>query len=123
MDINDMYEALKSGASSENILKKLIKDLKAVEEQVKLEKAAEEEQKARAKQEAAKKEALLSEGRAYLINSLLAYSEAFGEPIDEKDIPSLEQELKQMERFLEKIISMKSGGDLDPGMLIEFFGL
>lgn len=118
MDINDMYEALKSGASSENILKKLVKDLRAVEEQVKREKAAEAEQKARAKQEK-----LLEEGRAHLINSLLAYCEAFGEPIDEEDIPSLEQKLKQMERFLEKMISMKNGGDLDPGIFIEFFGL
>lgn len=123
MDINDMYEALKSGASSEDVLKKLLKDLRAVEEQVKLEKEAEAEQKARAKEEAAKKEALLGEGRAYLINSLLAYSEAYGEPIDEAEIPALEQELKQMERFLEKLITMKRGGDLDPGILIEFFGL
>ena len=123
MDINDMYKALKGGASSEDVLKKILKDLRAVDEQVKREKAAEAERKTRAEQEQAEKEALLGEARAHLINSLIAYSEAFGVPMDEAEIPALEQELKRMESFLEKLISMKRGGDLDPGILIEFFGL
>ena len=51
----------------------------------------------------------------------MAYSEAFGEEITDEDIKKLEQELIGMEKFLEKLMNMKSG-DLDLSGMFGLFG-
>jgi hypothetical protein len=100
----------------------LLFDITAKEEAER--KAAEKARLAQEKPEkeaATQKEALLAEARAHLINACVAYSEAYGEEITDEDIKKLEQELIGMEKFLEKMMNMKSG-DLDLSGLFGLFG-
>lgn len=104
MSIEDM---IKNGASPEEI--------NAAMQEIYLEK--EREDKARAEKEArlkqlikaraeedARKEELKREARAYMINGMLAYCEAYdlleGEEPDEHDIKTLEAYLMQIEDYL-----------------------
>ena len=74
----------------------------------------------RATQEQKDKEALKAEGRAYLINAMLAYSEAFDlddGAWEQEDIDKLEQLLIKLEDMIPiylKLIEMQ--GDLDQNM-------
>lgn len=113
MNYEDIYRALKDGVPANEVLAKMTEQIRDAQEQIKKENAA-----AQAKEAQAKKDALMSEARAHAINSLLAYSEAFGAPIKEEEIPSLEQDLIRMEKLLEKMHSLQSG-DLAPDGLIE----
>lgn len=88
-DIKDMME---------RALQSAIEERKAQEEQ----RLKEEEMKAAAQKASNDKEALKAEGRAYLINAVLAYSEAFDllpedETWDEDDIKELEAALIKIE--------------------------
>lgn len=103
MNIEDM---IMSGASEEEIADAIA--------QIKAEKAAKDEaerQKAQAKMDKARQEELKAEARAYLVNSLLAYSEAFGwmtheeiESLDQEDIDEIEKQIKTIEALFPFII-------------------
>lgn len=128
MNIEDM---IMSGASDEEIAQALAA--------LKQEKAAKDEAERQAKEMAAQKSesnALKAEARAYLINALLAYGEAFGlltheeiEEMDEEDIKELEAYLIQIEAFIPLIIKMGEMKEemkdfkIDPDMLGTLFGM
>ena len=97
MNIEDM---IFNGASEEEIQEAL--------NQIKAEKAR-QEAALRAEQEksetSAEKEALKAEGRAYLINALIAYSTAFGlleegESWDEEEVAKAEESIKKLEEMI-----------------------
>ena len=116
MNIEDM---IMNGASEEEINEALSqlrfqRTLKMEEERL-----AREAQKQK-DTEQAEKEALRAEGRAYLINAMIAYSEAFdlddGE-WEQEDIDKLEQLLIKLEDMIPvylKLIEMQ--GNLDQSM-------
>ena len=128
MNIEDM---IMSGASDEELAQALAA--------LKLEKAAKDEAERQAKEMAAQKSesnALKAEARAYLINALLAYGEAFGlltheeiEEMDEEDIKELEAYLIQIEAFIPLMIKMGEMKEemkdfkIDPDMLGQLFGI
>lgn len=100
MNINDL---IMSGASEDEIAKaiaeaKMEKARKDEAERVKKEKAAQ------VKKDNAKVEALKAEARAYVINALIAYSQAFG-ALDE-DAEMTKEELKKLESFIKKFEDM-----------------
>lgn len=128
MNIEDM---IMSGASDEEVAQALAA--------LKQEKAAKDEAERQAKEMAAQKSetnALKAEARAYLINALLAYGEAFGlltheeiEEMDEEDIKELEAYLMQIEAFIPLMIKMGEMKEemkdfkIDPDMLGQLFGM
>jgi CBS domain containing-hemolysin-like protein len=96
--------------------------------------AEKEQAEARAEEEA-RREALKKEARAYIINGMLAYCEAFdlldGEEPDQSDIETLEAYLIQIEGYLpiaKEIAKLqaeqkdKFGGDFDLGLFGGMFG-
>ena len=107
-------EMIKNGASPEEInaamqaiyLEKERADKARAEKEVLLKQLAEKEkEKAEARaEEEARVEMLKREARAYIINGILAYCEAFdlldGEDPDESDIEVLEAYIKQYEDYL-----------------------
>ena len=88
----NIYDMMKSGMSQEAIFT-LFKEECATARAA----LAKEEAEAKAAEEQAKKEALMAEGRAHVINAVCAYSEALGEPMDESDVTTLESKLKEFE--------------------------
>lgn len=138
-------EMIKNGASPEEInaamqeiyLEKEREDkarAKAEQEKMIRELAEKEQAEARAEEEA-HKEMLKREARAYVINGMLAYCEAFdlldGEEPDQSDIEALEAYLLQLEAYfpLAKEIAKlqaeqkdKFGGDFDLGLFGGMFG-
>jgi predicted unusual protein kinase regulating ubiquinone biosynthesis (AarF/ABC1/UbiB family) len=103
----DFNAALEAGMSEEDIINMMKTQLhKHVEE-----KRAKESQKIN------DKEALKAEGRAYLINALIAYSEAFDitdEPWDEEDIHEVEELLIKLEEMAPMYIKLaQMQGELD----------
>lgn len=128
MNIEDM---IMSGASDEEVAQALAA--------LKQEKAAKDEAERQAKEMAAQKSesnALKAEARAYLINALLAYGEAFGlltheeiEEMDEEDLKELEAYLMQIEAFIPLMIKMGEMKEemkdfkIDPDMLGQLFGM
>ena len=124
MNIEDM---IMSGASDEEIAQALAA--------LKQEKAAKDEAERKAKEMAAQKSetnALRAEARAYLINALLGYGEAFGlltheeiEEMDAEEIKELEAYLMQLEAFIPLLIKMDEMKDfkIDPDMLGTLFGM
>ncbi len=128
MNIEDM---IMSGASDEEIAEALAA--------LKQEKAAKDEAERQAKEMAAQKSetnALKAEARAYLINALLAYGEAFGlltheeiEEMSEEDLKELEAYLMQIEAFIPLMIKMGEMKEemkdfkIDPDILGQLFGI
>lgn len=116
----NIEEMIFNGASEEEIQEAL--------NQIKAEKAR-QEAALRAEQEkkktSAEKEALKTEGRAYLINALIAYSEAFdlldeGEIWDEKDIAKAEEMIKKLEEMIPLYIKLAElQGEMDKKFGIE----
>ena len=107
MNIEDM---IWNGASEEEVEKALaeIRAEKARQEEA-LRKAQEEQ--VRAAQEKKDKEALKAEGRAYLINAIIAYTEAFDllsedESWDEEDIVELEKTIIKTEQMIPLYMKM-----------------
>ena len=97
-DIKDMME---------RALQSAIEERKAQEEQ----RLKEEEMKAAAQKASNDKEALKAEGRAYLINAVLAYSEAFDllnedETWEQEDIDKMEQLLVKVEDMIPMYIKL-----------------
>lgn len=117
MNIEDM---IMSGASEEEIAEAIA--------QIKAEKAAKDEAErkmAQAKISKARQEELKAEARAYLVNSLLAYSEAFGwltheeiESIDQEEIEEIENQIKAIEALLPFMIK---SDDMDIDDLKDMF--
>lgn len=117
MNIEDM---IMSGASEEEIAEAIA--------QIKAEKAAKDEaerKKAQEKISKARQEELKAEARAYLVNSLLAYSEAFGwmtheeiESIEQEEIELIEEQIKGIEALLPFMIK---SDDIDPDDLKDMF--
>lgn len=128
MNIEDM---IMSGASDEEVAQALAA--------LKQEKAAKDEAERQAKEMAAQKSesnALKAEARAYLINALLAYGEAFGlltheeiEEMSEEDLKELEAYLMQIEAFIPLMIKMGEMKEemkdfkIDPDILGQLFGM
>ena len=128
MNIEDM---IMSGASDEELAEALAA--------LKQEKAAKDEAERKAKEVAAQKsemEELKAEARAYLINALLAYGEAFGlltheeiEEMSEEDLKELETYLMQIEAFIPLMIKMGEMKEemkdfkIDPDILGQLFGM
>lgn len=103
MNIEDM---IYNGASEEEIaeaLRAIYDEKRKQEEALRAKKQAQKESK--------EKEALKAEGRAYLINALIAYSEAFdlleeGETWDEEDVAKVEEAIKKIEEMVPMYIKL-----------------
>jgi len=102
----NIEEMIWNGASEEEI-EKTLADIRA--EKARQEEALRAEQEAAANQKS--KEDLLQEGRAYLINAVLAYTEAFdlfedGEEWTEEDIKELETAIIKMEKMIPMYVQL-----------------
>lgn len=100
----NIEEMIFNGASEEEIQKAL--------DQIKAEKARQEaalRAEQEKKQTSAEKEALKAEGRAYLINAIIAYSSAFDLDDggwDEEEVAQLEEMIKRLEELAPMYIKM-----------------
>jgi len=117
MNIEDM---IYNGASEEEVaaaLNAIYDEKRKQEEALRAKEQAQKESK--------EKEALKAEGRAYLINALIAYSEAFdlldeGETWDEEDVAKAEEAIKKFEEMVPMYIKLAEmqeelrRGDIDP---------
>ena len=122
----NIEEMIYNGASDEEINKAL--------NQIKAEKARQEEALRQSQIAKDEKEALKAEGRAYAINAILAYIEAFGllpegETMDAEDVGRLEQLLIKIENMIPvyfKLFQMqddlKESFEGDLGLGGSFFG-
>lgn len=116
----NIEEMIFNGASEEEIQKAL--------NQIKAEKAR-QEAALRAEQETQdEKEALKAEGRAYLINALIAYSSAFdlldeGETWDEEEVAKAEEMIKKLEAMIPLYVKLAElQGEMDKKFGIEDLG-
>lgn len=92
----NIYEMMKSGMSQEEIFNSFKQECASARETI-----AQEEAAALAKEQEAKKEALMNEGRAHTINAIVAYLKAFGEPDpSEQEIKEMENQIKELEEGL-----------------------
>lgn len=128
----DFNAAIEGGMNKEDFLRMMENQYaKAEAEYAAKEKARIEEEQAKKKAAAenSAKEALKAEGRAHLINALIAYSEAFdlleeGETWDEEDVAKAEEAIKKFEEMvpmyiklaeMQKDLDKRFGmGDIDP---------
>ena len=119
MNIEDM---IYNGASEEEIaaaLRAIYDEKRKQEEALRAKEQAQKESK--------EKEALKAEGRAYLINALIAYSEAFdlldeGETWDEEDVAQAEEAIKKIEEMVPmyiKLVEMQSDLDKKFGLEVD----
>lgn len=91
----DIYDMIKSGKSPEDIHKLFAQEYASAKAQVEKEAA-----EAQIKEQEAKKNALMEEGRAHAINAILAYTEALGEPMPtEQEIKEMAAEFEEMEKI------------------------
>lgn len=108
MNIEDM---IMNGASEEEINEAL--------NQIKAEKARQEEALRQNKVTKDSKEALKAEGRAYLINALIAYSQAFDlldedEEWGQKEVDKVEETIKKIEDMIPLYIKLaEMQGEMD----------
>ena len=114
----NIEEMIWNGASDEEIQKALA--------QIKADKAKQEEA-LRAEENKSKVEELKREARAYAINAIAAYSEAFdlGE-LDEDDVIKIEELLLQIEALIPIYIKLYETMDMkniDPDTLKGLFGI
>ena len=124
----DFNAAFESGMTKEDIQEMMERQLAQAENEYNERKAAEEaarkEKELKALQ-SKEKEALKAEGRAYLINAIIAYSEAFdlldeGETWDEEDVAKAEEAIKKFEEMVPMYIKLAEmqeelrRGDIDP---------
>ena len=103
----NIYDMMKQGKTQEEIFEIFKQESKNAREAIAKEEAAAREAEAKAKESEAKA-ALLNEARAYLINAIVAYSQAFAPDIDysDEDIAELETMLKNSEAELEAMFHM-----------------
>jgi hypothetical protein len=118
----DFNAAFEGGMTKKDIEEMLARQLDMAENEYNAKKAAEalKEREARAQaHKAANKEQLKAEGRAHLINALIAYSEAFdlledGESWDEEDVTKVEQALIKLEDMIPMYIKLaQMQGEMD----------
>lgn len=108
MNIEDM---IMNGASDKEINEAL--------SQIKAEKARQEEALRQSKTAKDSKEALKAEGRAYLINALIAYSQAFDlldedEGWGQEEVDKAEEAIKKLEEMIPLYIKLaEMQGDMD----------
>lgn len=108
MNIEDM---IMNGASDKEINEAL--------NQIKAEKARQEEALRQSKTAKNSKEALKAEGRAYLINALIAYSHAFDlldedEEWGQEEVDKAEEAIKKLEEMIPLYIKLaEMQGDMD----------
>lgn len=113
----NIEEMIFNGASEEEIQKAL--------DQIKTEKARQEAALRASQKIQNKKEALKAEGRAYAINALIAYSEAFDllsedETWSDEDIAKAEDMLKKLEEMIPLYIQLgRLQGEMDKKFGIE----
>ena len=123
----NIEEMIYNGASEEEIQKALA--------EIRAEKARQEEAlraNVMKMQEESRKEQLKAEARAYALNAIIAYAQAFdllneGEELDEKDISNAESMLKKIEDIIPlyaKLIKMQEEmeNDFDLGDFLMGFG-
>lgn len=124
----DFNTAFEGGMTKEDIKEMMERQLAQAENEYNERKAAEEAARKEAELKALQskeKEALKAEGRAYLINALIAYSEAFdlldeGETWDEEDVAKAEEAIKKFEEMIPMYIKLAEmqeelrRGDIDP---------
>ena len=124
----DFNAAIEGGMNREDFLRMIEDQYIKAEAEVAAKEAArikEEQAKKEAVLKSREKEALKAEGRAYLINALIAYSEAFdlleeGETWDEEDVARAEEAIKKFEEMVPmyiKLAEMQNElrmGDIDP---------
>lgn len=111
MNIEDM---IMNGASDSEI-EAMIAAVKAA----KVKQEEEKKAKAQAKKETEKKERLKAEARACIINSMIAYAEAFGlmeegEVWDDEMINKAEETIKQYEAMIPMYIALAKAADMNP---------
>ena len=104
IDFNAEFEA---GKTREEILAMIDKQLKEAE----LKRAAELARQEQEKKEADEKKLLKAEARAYLINAILAYAEAFdllpeGETFDDEVVHEIEKLILEMEAVMPRYVKM-----------------
>ena len=118
----DFNAAFDAGMSREDIMKMMEKQLKEVEDKRQAEieaKAKAEQEKANKEVRSAAKEHLKEEGRAYAINALICYSQAFdlledGEEWDDEDVTKAEEALKKIEDMIPLYIKLAQlQGEMD----------
>ena len=110
----DFNAAIEGGMNKEDFLRMIEDQYIKAEAEVAAKEAArikEEQAKKDAAQKNREKEALKAEGRAYLINALIAYSEAFGlldegETWDEEDVAKAEEAIKKIEEMVPMYIKL-----------------
>ena len=128
IDFNAAFEA---GLTEEQIMEMMQDSLKkAIGERVKAEqeRKAAEERKIKENKDKAHKEELKREARAYAINALICYSQAFdllndGEEWDDEDVAKAEDMLKKIEDMIPLYIKLAQMQDDMDGMLgLDFFG-
>lgn len=111
----DFNAAFASGMSREEILDKMAQELDVAEEKYIQEQEAKLQAEREAKEVKTSKEALKAEARAYIINGLLAYIDAFdlsdGEEIDEEDVKQLEAMLIKLEAQIPLYIKLMELND------------
>lgn len=116
----NIEEMIFNGASEEEIQQAL--------NQIKAEKARQEEALRAKEHRKDDKEALKAEGRAHLINALICYSHVFdlldeGEEWDEEDVAKAEEMLKKVEDIIPLYIKLaQMQDDMDDMFGLEFFG-
>ena len=127
----DFNAAFDAGLTQEQIMEMMQDSLhRAIEERKKAERErkAAEERKIKENESKAHKEELKREARAYAINALICYSQAFdllneGEEWDEEDIAKAEDMLKKIEDMIPLYIKLAQMQDDMDGMFgLEFFG-
>ena len=93
MDFNSVYEMLKSGKTMEDIQAEVQKAVSEAEAKIAEEKAAESNKQ------------LLAEGRAHLINAILAYNSVFEvvpqEKVTDEFIEGLEKKIMEVEEQID----------------------
>ena len=128
----DFNAAFDAGLTKEQIMEMMQDSLhRAIDEREKAEqeRKAAEEKKIQENESKARKEDLKREGRAYLINALIAYSDAFdlldeGETWGEEEIAKAEDAIKRIEEMIPLYVKLaKLQGEMDKRFGIEGFGL
>lgn len=109
IDFNAEFDA---GKSREEILASVTAYLESLEKE-RAAAAEEERQAALMKARAHRQEAYKAEARAYLINAMLAYIDAFellpeGETLDEEDVKKMEEMIIQYEAMIPVYMAMFS---------------
>lgn len=128
----DFNAAFDAGLTDEDIMNMMQKQMQEAKEKRQAEieaKAKVEQEKINKEARSAAKENLKAEGRAYAINALICYSQAFdlwedGEEWDEEDIAKAEKMLKKLEDMIPLYIKLaQMQGEIDKhfGLDEDFF--